>query len=112
MADRTPMPFVLRRRSQGRRARSQRGGHASWPHAQFWRTRVKPLLCGAETCQARDLGSEIDVLPLGVESGRMKLALAIEQTVDKTRHAPIAVGFRIPVISNQDGRRRNRVDAL
>src|SRR5205085_8913173 len=106
------MPSVLGRRGQGQQTRSPRGGHASWPHTQFYRIGVDPSLGGAETCQTRDLGSEIDVLPLGVESSLMELALAVEQSIDKTRYAPIAVGLCIPVVRNQNGRRRNRIDAL
>src|SRR5205823_6570216 len=77
---------------------------ASRSQSYFRGVHVQPLLGCAKPLQAGNLGVQVDVLPLGVESGCLQLVDAAEEMVDKTRHAPIPVRVVAPVVGGENGR--------
>src|ERR1700682_3282289 len=73
---------------------------------------IKPLLSGLKTLQARGPRGQVDVLPFGVEAGRLQLVYPTEKLVDKARNTTIARRTGAPVERCQNRGHRDGGDPL
>src|SRR5262249_16400675 len=65
---------------------------------------VKPFLGRWEALQARDIGVQVDVLPLRVKPGALQRGKTVEQIVGQAGDPLVAIRGTIPVECRKDGR--------
>src|SRR5205823_2304326 len=90
----------------------QQVAYASRSHAYFRDVYLQPLLSCPKSLQARNLRVQIDVLPLGVESGCLQFVDAVEESFDKARDSPIPISVITPIVGGENGRYGDGLDPL